>query len=74
MGNLESGVQRTIQVIDNDPTTWSLEHVEALHRSLKQSEAPIVSKSSGVLHQIIETPEGHFVSSCRLDFQLGRLP
>ena len=32
MGNLESGVQRTIQVIDNDPTTWSLEHVEALWR------------------------------------------
>ena len=32
MGNLESGVQRTITVVDNDPTTWSLEHVEALWR------------------------------------------
>lgn len=32
MGNLESGVARRVAVVDNDPTSWSLEHVEALYR------------------------------------------
>ena len=71
--NITSVTDREISIVQGQCVLCAM-LVEALHRSLKQSEAPIVSKSSGVLHQIIETLEGHFVSSRRLDFQLGRFP
>ena len=73
LGNVAPVTNREISIVQGQSILPAVV-VKGLQGSLEKSKAPVVAKSLSIMDKVAEVLEDHFVSSCWLDLQLGRLP